>query len=362
MRKTVLIVVSSLAFVASQYDCNSGCSLDPSINTPPVCDEDGFTYLNACLAYCQGISKYSYGSCGEGIDESRISGFDLSGSTEVITMDVMTRFARESFRFVTKRTKFATQLDDYENVAESDLIEPLDMPQHRRFVRITSDGHEYMAPLDSSSSAAIPSSSAGNEGLAGEGSRKLLRERDLIVIGADMRSVVADTTVLPYRAIGSVDFTTGKSACTVTMISRTSALTAGHCVWRTSTNQPMPMLTVSPGRYVDATTGSIIDPFGSWAVDYVTTFPEFKETGIETFDMAVVTYKPSNRPDLGCSQVYPGDVVGWLGISKVAATSSVVNDPRLATITVTGYPSDYQDGEMVTSNACSRTGKCQDRF
>lgn len=279
----------------------------------------------------------------------------------MITMDTMNRFAKESFRFVTKRTQFASQLDDYDNVAESDLVEPINMPQQRLFVRLTSDGSEYMAPLASSLSSGIPSSTVGNEGLAGNGSRKLLRDRNLIVLGPDSRSVVTDTTVLPYRAIGSADFTTGKSACTVTMISRTSALTAGHCVWRKSTNEQQPMISIAPARYVDALTGSMIEPFGTWEVDYVSTFPEFKDFGIEAFDMAVVTYKASNRPDLGCSEVYPGDVVGWLGIEKVLGTSTAVNDPRLATITVTGYPSDYKPGQMVTSNACSRNGKDNDR-
>lgn len=275
----------------------------------------------------QGIEQYSYGSCGEGNDESRLSVFAFSGDAEVITMDVMNRFAQESFRFVTKRTQFASQLDDYENVVESDLEESLEMPQRRYFLRITSEGYEFMAPLDSTSSAGIPTSNNAHTGLA-EGYRKLLRDRDLIVIGADTRSVVLDTTAFPYRAIGSADYTTGKSVCTVTMISRTSALTAAHCVWRKSTNEPQQMIKVAPGRYVDSF-GNMVDPFGTWEVDYMTTFQEFKDFGNAQFDMAVVTYKPSNRPDLGCSQVFVSHVTKiktrhTLSVSKLQQSHSFV--------------------------------------
>ncbi|GAX24115.1 hypothetical protein FisN_9Hh368 [Fistulifera solaris] len=353
MRKTLVLILSSFTCVASQYDCNVGCSLDGSIMGPSVCDDEGFTYQNACVAWCQGVTKFNYGSC-DGMNESRLSGFDFPGSADVITMDVMNRFAHESFRFVTKRVKFATQLDDYEDVVESDLVDRLGVPLRSHFLRITSEGYEFMAPLESTQSTGTPGSSAANEGLAGQVDRKLLRDRNLIVIGTDTRSIVPDTTAFPFRAIGSADYnyTKGTSICTVTMISRTSALTAGHCVWRTSTNEPLPMMKVAPGRYVDASTGSMIDPYGTWDVDYTTTFQNYKEKD-EQFDMAVVTFKPSNRPDLGCSNVYPGDVVGFVGIDRVLGTSSAVNDPRLASLTVTGYPNDYF-GKMVTSNACSR--------
>lgn len=275
----------------------------------------------------------------------------------MITMEIMNRFAQESFRFVTKRTDFASQLDEYENVAESDLLLPLDMPQRRHSLRITSEGYEFMAPMDSIASTTL--STTAYKGL-GDDYRRYLREREMIIIGEDTRSIVGDTTIFPFRAIGAADYTTGKSVCTVTMISRTSALTAAHCVWRKSTNQPQPMTAMAPGRYFDPSLGRAVEPFGTWEVDYMTTFHEYEDFGVEAYDMAVVTYKPANRPDLGCTEaVYPGDVVGYVGIDRVAGTSTAVNDPRLATITVTGYPSDYKSGQMVTSGPCSRNRKCE---
>lgn len=53
MQKALLIFVSFLGCAASQYNCNAGCSLDSSLMGPPVCDENGFTFVNACVAYCQ---------------------------------------------------------------------------------------------------------------------------------------------------------------------------------------------------------------------------------------------------------------------------------------------------------------------
>lgn len=275
----------------------------------------------------------------------------------MITMEIMNRFSQDSFRFVTKRTQFASQLDDYENRSESntnEIMATMDMPVQRYFLRITSEGYEFMAPIvDSATVTEIAPSTNAHKGLAEGYRRRRLREREVLVIGDDTRSIVADTTLFPYRAIGAADFTRGESVCTVTMISRTSALTAGHCVWRESTNEPQPMTRIAPGRFVEGEYD--VEPFGTWDVDYMTTFQEFKDFSNDAYDMAVVTYKPVDRPDIGCTEVYPGDVVGYVGIDRVKGTDTAVNDPRLNTMTVTGYPSDYQSGQMVTSNACSRT-------
>jgi hypothetical protein len=48
----------------------------------------------------------------------------------------------------------------------------------------------------------------------------------------------------------------------------------------------------------------------------------------------------------------PGDIVGYLGIDLVAGTNTSVTDTRLQTITLTGYPYDF-DEQMVTSGVCS---------
>lgn len=124
------------------------------------------------------------------------------------------------------------------------------------------------------------------------------------MIGNDTRSAVPDTTIFPFRAIGAADFSWGNNSCTVTMISRTSALTAAHCVWNFNEGKPMPMTRIAPGRYFDTETNQHKEPFSMWTVDYTTTFGAYRETRSRVFDMAVVTYKPIERPDLGCAEVY----------------------------------------------------------
>lgn len=66
----------------------------------------------------------------------------------------------------------------------------------------------------------------------------------------------------------------------------------------------MPMTRIAPGRYFDTETNTQKEPFGMWEVEYTTEFGVYRETKSRKFDMAVVTYKPLNRPDLGCSEVY----------------------------------------------------------
>lgn len=89
------------------------------------------------------------------------------------------------------------------------------------------------------------------------------------------------------------------------MISRTSALTAGHCVWNTNTKTALNMTAFAPGRYRDVTKrdGSA-EPFGTWAVDYVSIFGNFQQYGQSNFDMAVVTFKPRIRNDPNCRELY----------------------------------------------------------
>ena len=42
------------------FDCSTGCDLSGS---SPVCGKDGITYLNRCLALCQGVAVASDAPC-----------------------------------------------------------------------------------------------------------------------------------------------------------------------------------------------------------------------------------------------------------------------------------------------------------
>lgn len=288
----------------------------------------------------------SYGPCDSPLVES-----DLFVDSEVIDESTMKRFEDENFRFVMKRTNFATELENLEMITDPDDFVLDEMGGDRHFVRITSEGYEYASRyglLNETVRATLP-----YKGLV-EGYEFIAqKKRNLIVIGNDTRSAVQDTTMFPYRAIGAADFSWGDNGCTVTMISRTSALTAAHCVWNYAEAKPMPMTRIAPGRYYDPTTDDDTEPFGMWEIDYMTAFGIYRELRTTTYDMAVVTYKPINRTDLGCEEVYPGDIVGYVGIDKVNGTDTAVVDARGSSITITGYPYDFKRGEMTTSGPCS---------
>ncbi len=223
-------------------------------------------------------------------------------NSEVIDEATITRFADEEFRFVTKRTRYAKKIENLENMsAFDDEYEVEEMGIDRHYVRITSDGYEYASRYSLLNETLGPTTLY--KGLA-DGYEFIVKNRNLIIIGNDTRSAVPDTTLYPFRAIGASDYRWGNNSCTATMISRTSALTAAHCVWNYNEGRPMPITRIAPGRYFDSESNQHLEPFGMWEVDYATAFGEYRETRNRYFDMAVVTYKPISRPDLGCDEVY----------------------------------------------------------
>lgn len=137
------------------------------------------------------------------------------------------------------------------------------------------------------------------------------------------------------------------------MISKTSALTAGHCIYDKAEKKQRPMVKFAPGRYHDPSQAdNTSEPFGTFEFDYATTFQGFIDTGHQYFDMGVITFKKRKRGILGFLSVFPGDVVGSLSIDRVNGNSTTVNDTRLTTMTVTGFPYDVDQGAMTTSGGC----------
>jgi glutamyl endopeptidase len=263
----------------------------------------------------------------------------------VVTLATMKRFDTERFKFVAKfdTSKFgAPDSSSYENLpddAADDGNSPDDDDGTVKFVRITNDGHEYIAKYDASE-LARGESTKPNE--VGENLR-----RSLVVIGTDTRSKVADTQSLPFSAIAEIDYGR-EGGCTSTLISRNAALTAGHCVFDTDTNKYQAISRIAPGRYRSGS--STIEPAGTWEVDYSTTFSQWRGKGSMNYDIAVLTLKPrivANNKDQ-CDYLYPGDAVGYVGIARPS-----VGDSRLNGARITGYPADRADGEMWTSGACS---------
>jgi V8-like Glu-specific endopeptidase len=319
MKVSLLHLVSSaslLSIVASQatYDCNVGCSLDASLMGPPVCGEDNLTYLNECLAVCQNITVASLGVC-EGEDPFQES--FVSSDPQVIPMSTMTRFV--DYRFVGKRlpsTNFEEDIrylleEQMINETDDDFLEEMD-DQFIPNYRFTPEGYEYRTTLMFEEEALLQPVAPqlgllGENGLEGDGENDATRKRrELVLIGQDSRTPVADTTRYPFRTIANADYWWGEGGCSLTLISRTSALTAGHCVWNTNRKAPMNMTAIAPARFRDATKrDGTAEPFGTWEVDYVSLFGNFQQFGHTNFDIAVVTYKPRIRNNLStCRELY----------------------------------------------------------
>lgn len=263
----------------------------------------------------------------------------------------MTRFISRGYRFVAKTTKFSNRPDEenFDSRSTSSLFREenaraIESNMEPYYVLFTPEGYEYAYRGESVRSYKGPTTPY--TGIAEH-------RRDLAVIGVDTRRVVTDTKAFPFRTIGEADFGNSEGGCTLTMISRNAALTAGHCVYSVKNKAPIPMSRIAPGRYRDSS-GRTVAPYGTWNVETVQTFGEFISNGNFLFDLAVVTFKPTTRSDMqNCAFVYPGDVVGFVAIDRPRTSNGRVNDNRLSLATITGYPADFPDGVMATSGTCS---------
>jgi V8-like Glu-specific endopeptidase len=261
----------------------------------------------------------------------------------------MKRFEKEQFKFVAKRdpSEFdVPQSISYDNFPEDEAVEGPSLNEDDstiQFVRITRDGHEYMAKYDSFELAPGGLTEPSAHGsLVGDSAR-----RSLVVIGEDTRSLITDTKSFPFTAIAEVDYSRySEGGCTATLISRNTAITAAHCVY--SKGRYMAIDKIAPGRYRSGS--STIEPYGNWEVDYSTTFSQWRNEGSRNYDIAVVTIFPRHvSNDAGeCENLYPGDAVGFVGIGSPSVGDSTLDETR-----VTGYPADKANGQMWTSGACS---------
>jgi V8-like Glu-specific endopeptidase len=242
------------------------------------------------------------------------------------------------FKFVVERDRSKLVLpkedDDIftdDSIPEEDDRTPEDNNATSRALRMTPGGYEYGPPEDPSYGDAEPD--------------PLESERGFGVIGADTRSKVSDTTTFPYRAIAQVDYDYARTGgCTATMISRNTALTAAHCVFDYDAGTFKNATQISPGRY--RSDGTIYDPYGIWYVAEKLVFQSYAEDENRNHDIGVIKLYPKTIN--GCEHTYPGDVVGYLDISKPS-----IDDSRLSNSRVTGYPGDKSLGEMWTSGQCS---------
>ncbi len=265
----------------------------------------------------------------------------------------MSRFAKESFRFVTKEIDFSRNpIRDF--VHNSNVFSSSLSPDGFDTVRVTSEGYKFISQVKSF--AKIQGPTPSYEGRIAE-NQPGLRKRKLVVVGEDTRTMVPDSTIFPYRTMGGLDFDFSESGCTITMISPTSGITAAHCLYDRAAKKPYDVIRFAPGRYYNPEqSDNTTEPFGTWDVDYTNYFKGYEESGDEIYDMGVVTFKKRRRRFLGIFSVYPGDFVGYLSIDRVGEDNANVTDARFSTMTITGYPYDMKH-KMITTGLCSTARK-----
>jgi len=245
-------------------------------------------------------------------------------------MQAMFRFTNAGYNLVTKRKLSGAQPQEL-----SGDLDVVDVTEDGDgfYVRMSSQGYEYVKPMrkkkkkrnlraasNFTAPPLLPASHKNDDD-----------DRSLVILGEDTRSRVTTTNRYPYSTIMELDYGGGQGGCTATVVSRKAALTAGHCVFEGG--QFFNIARGVPGR----DDGS--EPFGSWAVDYMTTFETWKADEPRNYDVAVIVFQAN------ADGKYPGDVVGAMGMGRPTLN-------KLEPTTVTGYPVDKADGQMWTSGAC----------
>ena len=316
--------------VAETYDCDSGCNH----GLKPVCGTDQVTYWHECYAVCQQVTIARYGACTAAPPTQPFQ----QKTDGKATAKQLKRFSTEGFLFTASLQLVdgsdADDADDDEGDDESsgdrsndDLA---DNPWHP--VRVTADGDCYVyseALPELDEDAELPD----DEEQGGDKQKQPFDPQS--IIGSDTSSVVANTRDWRYRTMG--DF----GGCSATVVSRTSILTAAHCIvhggkWKTLKD------------FIPARQGHNW-PYGSFKVEYVELFQEWIDSNRMSLDFAVVTLQPNSQG------WYVGDVVGRKRIRSAARMGD--------SAWIVGYPGVTRDGvTMYHSGRCEVWGSPAARF
>ena len=337
----VLIGAHGVAVVAQIYECSSGCSLDVKTQGPPVVGQDGNTYFNACLAYCQGIEIAYETEFPENITAAE--SYDVDAT---VSLEDMNRYQDEGFYLVSKRLResFLSEFDPNEYDPFQGEWPSFDtIPEVIRALRISyDDGLEYAKTYSSEEMGKVdtfpfPPSISENDAS--------------VVYGTDERREVVVTTGFPIRTVGHLEI--GAGTCTGTVISKTSVLSAGHCVYNTNTNQWYSLTNFIPARFRSGST--VTDPYGKWEPEYATTFSPYVNAKDIRYDISVIRIKKRGN-DVTCTFIGDSESAGgvdFVGLSTTSIASSALN-----AATIYGYPGDKPYGSMWTSGDCNPKTAC----
>lgn len=340
MKRMMMLTLSRFLFFAlitiknvSSFNCTKGCDLNPQVNDKLVCGKDNITYMNRCLAVCQGV-EVATGKQGACDSDSTFNEDQLDFST-FVGVETIDKFKKQGFKFAFKwnRSKFKKG-----NVRKEPVFNETNLPNTTITVknfqsrRLTHEGYEYVTNQTSD----LPPFDK-NRTYNGFKPPGITRNRELSIIGQDTRTRVNPTTSYPSSAVVSINYDDGSVAyCTGTVIAPDAVLTAGHCVYdaRSGWNGHSD---ISPALNLLGN-----EPFGRWNVSEITTYSQWQSRGDTDYDMAVVRYFPNEKNE------NVGSVVGYVGVAPV---ENIGSDANLQASTISGYPGDH-DYEMWNTGKC----------
>ena len=272
---------------------------------------------------------------------------DTYDTTAIVSMEAMQRFS--NYKLIAKHDKSKSRHPKKGYAPKNMTIHKRGAGSHSPFppsrgVRrlVLKEGYEYarVVPPSHSFHMRVPASEHPRHNLA--------------VIGPqDDRTLVSDTTEFPFRVIGEILDDSGWGGCTATMISRNAAITLASCVhtgpggdWNFDIDA------FSPGRY-GMSNGTVVNPFGTFEIDDILVFSHFLDFGTASRDYAVLLLHAVTRSADGCPDLYPGDVVGYVGFGL-----TFVSDSLLEASSMTGYQFDKVQLQQWTAGPfCSPSWK-----
>ena len=180
-----------------------------------------------------------------------------------------------------------------------------------------------------------PSVAAGSE----DALRQSGERRQALILGADERTAVQDTTIAPWRLIANLYLVEPGpelvGSCTGTMIGDNLVLTAAHCVWDPEAGAPTSSaIVVATGDTTD------VFPFGTAVVRSVSYPRGWVETGESLYDIALLHLEGSDP--------FGGRLRPYVPLAAVA--DWYFDLPNLL-VTTTGFPGDKPFGSMWFSRA-----------